>query len=192
VRRSVDIALVRGPDDSGGSARMPLPPLGMLHVAAALEQAGWRVAVVDAAGEGLDESGFLQRLRTLRPEVIGLSGMTPMRHLIARDLRRIRPLCEKVVLGGVHATRFQQQALDELPGVDALVIGEGEAPAGGLMSWWSGGGHGAPPPESWCGTGPSWRPQCPAIWMPSPGRRDTSLPTTDIATSFRPGRASRR
>jgi len=146
VRRSVDIALVRGPDDTGGSARLPLPPMGILHVAASLEKAGWRVAVVDAAGEGLDESGFLQRLRTLRPEVIGLSGMTPMRHLIARDLQRVRPLCEKVVLGGVHATRSKQQVLDELPGVDALVVGEGEASACSLMSWWGGGGDGDPPP----------------------------------------------
>jgi radical SAM superfamily enzyme YgiQ (UPF0313 family) len=146
VRRTVDIALARGPEDTGASATMPLPPMGMLHIAASLEQAGWRVAVVDAAGEGLDESGFTERLRTLRPQVIGLSGMTPMRHLIARDLQRVRPLCERVVLGGVHATRFQQQALDEMPDLDALVIGEGEASASALMSWWSAGGLGAPPP----------------------------------------------
>jgi len=118
----------------------------MLQVAASLEQAGWRVAVVDAAGEGLDDGGFLQRLRTLRPAVIGLSGMTPMKHVIAKDLQRVRPLCEKVVLGGVHATRFQEQVLEEFPALDALVIGEGEGPATALMDWWGSSSQSAPPP----------------------------------------------
>ena len=73
----IDIALVRGPRDASGYGRMPLPPLGLLSVAASLEADSWRVAVVDAPGEGLDTSAFLQRLRTLRPEVIGLSKDEP-------------------------------------------------------------------------------------------------------------------
>ncbi|HCP45184.1 MAG TPA: hypothetical protein DIU15_04035, partial [Deltaproteobacteria bacterium] len=141
---SVDIALVRGPEES--RLTHPVPPLGLLYVAAALEQQGYRVAVVDAPGEGLDQAAFLDRVRTLRPAVVGLSGMTPMRHQIARDLERVRPLCDRVVLGGVHATRFRDEALDEFPDVDALVVGEGEAPAAALMAWWNGGGKGAPPP----------------------------------------------
>ena len=142
----VDIALVRGPREGSGYGRLPLPPLGLLSVAASIEADGWRVAVVDAPGEGLDSSAFLERLRTLRPAVIGLTGMTPMRELIARDLRLVRPLCEKVVLGGVHATRFQQRALDEFPEVDALVIGEGEHTTPALLHWWNGHCPGSPPP----------------------------------------------
>ncbi len=142
----VDIALVRGPRDSSGYARLPLPPLGLLSIAASIEADGWRVAVVDAPGEGLDSSAFLQRLRTLQPGVIGLTGMTPMRQLISRDLQLIRPLCEKVVLGGVHATRFQHRALEEFPEVDALVVGEGEHTAPALLHWWNGNCSGSPPP----------------------------------------------
>jgi radical SAM superfamily enzyme YgiQ (UPF0313 family) len=141
----IDIALVRGPRDASGYGRMPLPPLGLLSVAASLEADSWRVAVVDAPGEGLDTSAFLQRLRTLRPEVIGLTGMTPMRDLIARDLNLVRPLCKKVLLGGVHATRFRERALIEFPEIDALVVGEGEYTARSLLHWWNGGEVGAPP-----------------------------------------------
>ena len=145
VTSGIDIALIRGPREEVGYARLPLPPLGLLSVAASLEAAGWRVAVVDAPGEGLDAGEFRSRLRTLRPAVIGLSGMTPMRGLIARDLELVRPLCEKVVLGGVHATRLQHRALDEFPAVDALVIGEGELITPALLSWWNSGGSGTPP-----------------------------------------------
>ena len=142
----VDIAFVRGPTSSGVLKSLPLPPLGMLYVAAALERAGYSVAVVDADGEGLSQAEFIARVRMLRPSVVGLSGMTPMRQLIARDLALVRPLCQRVVLGGVHATRFRETVLDEFPDVDALVIGEGEESAVELMSWWDQGARGAPPP----------------------------------------------
>ena len=141
-----DIALVRGPEARGALASMPLPPLGLLYVASALERAGLRVAVVDAPGEGLGQAAFLERVRTLGAPVVGLSGMTPMRDRIARDVALLRPLAERIVLGGVHATRFRGAVLDELPGVDALVVGEGEGPAVGLMHWWAQANRGAPPP----------------------------------------------
>jgi len=117
----------------------------MLYVASALEAAGFRVAVVDADGEGLTQAEFIARLRLLRPEVIGLSGMTPMKGLIARDLTLVRPLCRRVVLGGVHATRFREQVLDEFPAIDALVVGEGEEVAVALLRWWDTGMAGEPP-----------------------------------------------
>ncbi len=140
---SVDVALVRGPDRHPS---VPLPPLGLLYVASALEAAGWNVAVVDAPGEGLDEGGFLRRVRMLGAPVVGLSGMTPMKDRIARDLAVVRPLAERVVLGGVHATRHRGAVLDDMPGLDALVVGEGEEIAPALVSWWDGGERGDPPP----------------------------------------------
>ena len=144
---STDIALVRGPGGARGAlTAMPVPPLGLLYVAGALEQAGWRVAVVDAEAEGLDETAFVDRVRALRPEVIGLSGMTPMRDRIQRTARLMRPLTTRIVLGGVHATRSRERALAELPDVDALVIGEGEGPAVELLEWWAGGAATPPPP----------------------------------------------
>ncbi len=143
----IDIALVRGPARRAAlETALPVPPLGMLYVAAALERAGWRVAMVDAPGEQLSRALVIERLRMLRPTVVGLSGLTPMRDRIARDLELVRPLCDRVVLGGVHATRQREQALAEFPGVDALVIGEGERVAVDLMEWWSGGERADPPP----------------------------------------------
>ncbi len=145
VRRP-DIALVRGPELRGGLSAMPLPPLGLLYVAAALERAGFDVAVVDAPGEGLDQAGFLDRVRTLGAPIVGLSGMTPMRDRIRRDVELLRPLAERIVLGGVHATRFRDAVLEEFPQVDALVVGEGEQVAVELLEWWGTANRGAPPP----------------------------------------------
>lgn len=146
VSRRPDIVLVRGPEPKGPLSGMPLPPLGLLYVAAALRKAGRRVAVVDAPGEGLDEAGFVNRVRTIGAPVIGLSGMTPMRGRIAQEAARLKPLCERMVLGGVHATRFREAALAEFPEVDALVIGEGEEVAPALLQWWDSGEAGDPPP----------------------------------------------
>ncbi len=143
---SVDIALVRAPA-SGRSAlaSMAVPPLGLLYVAGALERAGRSVAVVDAQAEGLDDAGFVARVRRLRPAVIGLSGMTPMRDEIAHTVALTHDLADRLVLGGVHATRFHDTVLHEFPELDAAVVGEGEEVAVALLDWWDGGAQGAPP-----------------------------------------------
>lgn len=138
---SVDIALVRAPElRRTALSSMPVPPLGLLYVAGALERAGRRVAVVDAQAEGLDEARFVERVRALGAPVIGLSGMTPMRARIARTIELVRPHTERIVLGGVHATRFADTVLDEFPALDAAVVGEGEEVAPALLDWWDRGG----------------------------------------------------
>jgi len=142
-----DIVLVRAPDARRTAlSTMAVPPLGLLYVAAALEAAGRSVAVVDALAEGLDEAGFVNRVRALAPRIVGLSGMTPMRAEIARTIELTRPLADRLVLGGVHATRFHDSILDEFPDLDAAVVGEGEHVAVALLDWWDDGGQGAPPP----------------------------------------------
>lgn len=125
---------------------MAVPPLGLLYVAASLEAAGRRVAVVDAQAEHLDDARFVERIRALQPGVIGLSGMTPMLAEIIHTIRLVRPLAKKLILGGVHATRFHDTVLDELPQIDAAVVGEGENVAVALLDWWDQGGLGTPPP----------------------------------------------
>ncbi|MCO4771869.1 MAG: radical SAM protein [Deltaproteobacteria bacterium] len=142
----VDIALVRAPGAARGAlSAMPVPPLGLLYVAGALLRAGRTVAVVDAEAEGLNDAAFVERVRALRPAVVGLSGMTPMRADIGKTITLCRPLARRLVLGGVHATRFHDSVLDEFPDLDAAVVGEGEEVAVALLEWWDQGGGGAPP-----------------------------------------------
>ena len=89
---SHDIVLVRAPGARRGAlSAMPVPPLGLLYVAGALLAAGRTVAVVDAEAEGLSDAAFVDRVRELRPAVVGLSGMTPMRPDIAKTTTRNRP-----------------------------------------------------------------------------------------------------
>lgn len=123
-----------------------MPPLGLLYVAAAAERAGYRVVVVDAEVEDLSDGDVLARLRPLQPAVLGLTGMTPMREDIRRAARALRPVTARLILGGVHATRFRHDVLIEVPELDALVLGEGEDTIVELLRHWSDGAQGPPPP----------------------------------------------
>ncbi len=145
ARPSPDLLLVR-PPDLRPSHRLVVPPVGLLYVASACERAGWRVGVLDGEVMGMSWESFTQEVKRLRPYALGLGGMTPVMGPVTEAVTRLRPYAEKVILGGVHATRFREKALAEHPGVDALVVGEGEEPTPSLLSWWGGGEKGPPPP----------------------------------------------
>lgn len=145
ARRGVDLLLVRPPDLRPGR-RLVVPPVGLLYVAAAAERAGHRVAVVDAEAENLTWPALVARVKAARPEVLGLGGMTPLMEPVRAAARLLRPHVPRLVLGGVHATRFRERALEEVPEADALVIGEGEGPIADLLPYLAAGGRGDPPP----------------------------------------------
>jgi radical SAM superfamily enzyme YgiQ (UPF0313 family) len=123
-----------------------VPPLGLLYVGASLLRHGARVEAIDADAEGLSDAALLARVAATRPDCIGLTGMTPMRGAIAHAAQLLHGQAPHLVLGGVHATRYREEALREMPAVDALVIGEGEDVACDLLDWLSHGAHGDPPP----------------------------------------------
>ena len=51
-------------------------PLGILYIAAVLEQAGHTVAVIDAAAELLNVEKTTARVQAFEPDVIGLGSFT--------------------------------------------------------------------------------------------------------------------
>ncbi|GAB4324186.1 MAG: hypothetical protein Kow0069_29670 [Promethearchaeota archaeon] len=101
-----------------------LPPMGLLHVAAVLEKAGFDVEVYDEDPELFD---FRQVLERARPDLVGFSLFTTnyarVRYL-AKLVRKILPRAV-VICGGIHATALPEQTLRALP-VDFVVVGEGE------------------------------------------------------------------
>ena len=54
------------------------PPLGLLYIAGTLEKNGVEVSIVDGCIDGLD--GVREAILSFRPDVTGISALTPGRH----------------------------------------------------------------------------------------------------------------
>lgn len=104
-------------------------PLGLLYLASYLRKkdSGITLAVIDGALEG--ERALVAKLNKFRPDLVGVSVMTPGRHQalrIARLVKRMFSYRCKVVFGGIHPTLMWEQMMEHYPEVDYIVRGEGE------------------------------------------------------------------
>jgi len=102
----------------------PLPPLGLLYLGAVLEKQGHYVQILDPWPS---DNGFLEQVQRFRPDLIGLSLLTPQysRALsIVRNLKDTIPDA-KYCAGGVHTTALPSETLREFE-IDFVVFGEGE------------------------------------------------------------------
>ena len=104
------------------------PPLGLLYIAAVLEQqSDHEVAVVDAQAEGLSYEALGQRVKDEAPDLVGITTMTFTLLDAAHTVEVVRQAAPdaKVILGGPHVHLFPRESL-ELPGVDFAMRGEGD------------------------------------------------------------------
>jgi radical SAM superfamily enzyme YgiQ (UPF0313 family) len=101
-------------------------PLNLGYLAAALRADGHEVRLVD---RNVQPPAALDRLlREFAPEVVGVTSMTaayPIARQVIADVRAARPTAT-IVLGGAHGTALPERTLEENPGLDVVVIGEGE------------------------------------------------------------------
>ena len=125
----------------------PVYPLGLAHVAAALERAGHVTCVLDM---GRDKQRLESEIAAFRPEVVGLSLRNiddvdiEKRRFFVPDLveavRRVKAATGvPVVIGGSAFSLFPEQIL-ELSGADYGVKGEGERALPALVSALASGG----------------------------------------------------
>lgn len=105
----------------------PMPPISLAYIAAALEEAGVDVSFYDDYIRGGDREAFRDFLDRERPQVIGLSCVTPIAegvYDLARTIRNINPSI-RIVMGNIHADVFAASILEK--GLaDFVVHGEGE------------------------------------------------------------------
>ncbi|MFO8072512.1 MAG: radical SAM protein [Polyangia bacterium] len=104
------------------------PPLGLLLVAGYLRRHSQHdIEVLDAQAEELSYARLAHRISRAAPDVVGVTAMTQTLIDVVRvvELVRARAPGARVVLGGPHVHLFPRETLD-LPGVDYLVLGEGE------------------------------------------------------------------
>lgn len=123
-----------------------LPPLGLAYISAVAKAAGHTVHVIDAPGEDIDTYHPVQHgaitLYThglslpeivervpVETNVVGITNMFlhewPLIKELIRLIRAARPNAF-IVMGGETPTAFWWRMMEESPGLDACVLGEGE------------------------------------------------------------------
>ena len=107
----------------------PSPPLGLAYLAAALENAGHRVRILDGVVMPLNSQTIEAVLAEFSPKMVGVTAvtMTVDRAMAAvADVKRIDPDIITVA-GGPHVTFCTEETLNDHPGLDIVAMGEGEA-----------------------------------------------------------------
>jgi anaerobic magnesium-protoporphyrin IX monomethyl ester cyclase len=124
------IALVHPNYHSGGAEIAGAwPPAWVAYLAGPLKKAGYDdITFIDAMTENLTDDALRARLEALKPDLIGVTSITPNIYAAERVLQLAQECIPDAVrvLGGVHATFMFKQVLSEAPWVDVIVRGEGE------------------------------------------------------------------
>jgi radical SAM superfamily enzyme YgiQ (UPF0313 family) len=113
------------------------PPLGVLYLAAALRDSlpQMEVHVYDGLRYGFEETEAA--IETIKPDYLGISYYTTAAegaYQLAAYAKELFPSV-RTVLGGPHATALPEEALKQ-PGVDCVVVGEGEETVVALTRLW--------------------------------------------------------
>jgi len=98
------------------------PPLGLMYIAAVLEEAGYPVEILDLSF--VPHNKWKEAIG--RPDVAGITVMSATLHIAKQILhlaKRNNPEAV-VVAGGAHASGKPEETLSE--GFDAVIVGEGE------------------------------------------------------------------
>lgn len=103
-------------------------PLGLLYLAAYLKKycKNIEVKMVDGAIEG--EWKVIQTLKEFRPDLVGISALTPGRHQglwVAQIAKQLLPEV-KIVFGNVHPSLMWKQMMENYSVINYVVRGEGE------------------------------------------------------------------
>ncbi|PKP67126.1 MAG: magnesium-protoporphyrin IX monomethyl ester anaerobic oxidative cyclase, partial [Alphaproteobacteria bacterium HGW-Alphaproteobacteria-8] len=105
------------------------PPAWVAYLAGSLKAAGYTdVSFIDAMTNDLPDDEIADRIAKAKPDVIGVTAITPSIYKAERVLEIAREVAPNAVrvLGGVHATFMFNQILSEAPWIDVIVRGEGE------------------------------------------------------------------
>ena len=105
------------------------PPAWVAYLAGSLKAAGYEdIHFIDAMTNDLSDDTLKGRIAALKPDVVGVTAITPSIYVAERILEIARDTVPNAlrVLGGVHATFMYKQVFSEAPWVDVIVRGEGE------------------------------------------------------------------
>lgn len=104
------------------------PPLGLMYIASYLEQNGYKVSILDAEKDLLDNNEILRRIQEVSARYIGITSTTP-------EFPKVKELFEEIkkaqpdavtVAGGPHFSAVPECRNGEYDAIDYIVVGEGE------------------------------------------------------------------
>jgi len=104
------------------------PPLGLLYIAAYLgKHSDHKVGVLDTQVEEMGYDELEATVAEKKPDVVGITTMTFTLIDVIKTVQLVKSVDKgiKVVLGGSHVHLYPNETID-IPGVDYLVLGEGE------------------------------------------------------------------
>jgi anaerobic magnesium-protoporphyrin IX monomethyl ester cyclase len=124
----MQVTLVNPPYPPDAHQHPPFIPLGIGYLGAVLEKTGYNVNVIDCQAQHLTLNDVKAELRKRQPEIVGLTSTTLTYKSALNIIKAAKdalPNC-LTVIGGSHATFWDEEALNECPQLDVVARGEGE------------------------------------------------------------------
>lgn len=127
--------------DAVEAENLSYPPLALLSIATWIgHHTRHEVTILDAQLDNLDYDEVERRIAAWRPDVVGITAFTVQLVDVNKTIAAARrvPSVRWVVVGGPHVNDFPHESVG-LPGVDAVVKGEGQKPLELLLDAWDNG-----------------------------------------------------
>src|SRR3972149_6415876 len=128
------ILLIQPPPRKIINESVVVPPLGLAYLAAVLEKAEYRVKILDAFALQLSWNDFEKTIFDEKPDLVGLSGMSPVIDISFKAAKICRKYSKYIVMGGPHVSIFKDKIFTQCPEIDFVVYGEGETTFLNLVS----------------------------------------------------------
>jgi radical SAM superfamily enzyme YgiQ (UPF0313 family) len=114
------------------------PPLALMAIAQFLrDHSEHEITILDAQLDDLDYDTVAAKVREWKPEVVGVTAFTVQLVDVLKTVQTAKQAGARwVVVGGPHVSDFPQECRN-LPGVDAVVKGEGQQPMKDLCDAWA-------------------------------------------------------
>jgi len=111
------------------------PPLGLIALAAYLEQKGHSVSIYDNNTENQDNQEITKLIKKKSPQVVGLGIMSVNVKRALATAQAIKNYSKDIIIiaGGVHPTIEPNQILEN-PNIDFIIRGEGEITTNELIN----------------------------------------------------------
>ncbi|MCL2134102.1 MAG: cobalamin-dependent protein [Candidatus Bathyarchaeota archaeon] len=122
------ITLVNPPYRTRAHQHPPFPPLGIGYLAAVLEKNSFKVEIIDCQASRYTYEDFKREIIKRKPDVVGVTAPTRLYNSAKEVLKISKETHPDTVtlLGGAHATFWNEKALQECPQLDVVVRKEGE------------------------------------------------------------------
>jgi len=103
-------------------------PLGLGYLASYIRQFGYTVKIFQASADGLYYEELKELIQSYDPSLVGISVMTPSYPGAVRVCNMIKSHDKNIVtvMGGHHVSAIGREVMEQSPGTDFGVIGEGE------------------------------------------------------------------